>query len=309
MKYKMYKMKFQSPIHLGKQSLEDGEYAFCADTLFSALCQEAVCMGESALQEFYLYVKKGELLLSDAFPFMEDTYYLPKPIKQIETEGKQGDSKLKKAYKKLRYIPMEAITDYLHGCFDVSKGQGLEELGKFEMKVLASIRGEEKTLPYRVGTYYYKEGNGLYFIIGYRDDQTVNLFEQLLKCLSFSGIGGKRASGMGRFNYFSEEIPIDFLRRLENNGKEYMSLSVSLPRDEELDEVLQDAEYLLCKRSGFVASENYAEQQMRKRDLYVLKTGSCFKTKYEGDVYDVSGKVGSHPVYRYAKPIFMEVDA
>ena len=52
MKYKMYKMKFQSPIHLGKQSLEDGEYAFCADTLFSALCQEAVCMGESALQEF-----------------------------------------------------------------------------------------------------------------------------------------------------------------------------------------------------------------------------------------------------------------
>lgn len=197
----------------------------------------------------------------------------------------------------------------MHGCFDVSKGQGLEELGKFEMKVLASIRGEEKTLPYRVGTYYYKEGNGLYFIIGYRDDQTVNLFEQLLKCLSFSGIGGKRASGMGRFNYFSEEIPIDFLRRLENNGKEYMSLSVSLPRDEELDEVLQDAEYLLCKRSGFVASENYAEQQMRKRDLYVLKTGSCFKTKYEGDVYDVSGKVGSHPVYRYAKPIFMEVDA
>lgn len=309
MKYKMYKMKFQSPIHLGKQSLEDGEYAFCADTLFSALCQEAVRMGESVLQEFYLCVKKGELLLSDAFPFVGDTYYLPKPIKQIETEGKQGDSKLKKAYKKLRYIPMEAITDYLQGCFDVSKGQRLEELGKFEMKVSASIRGEEETVPYRVGTYYYKEGNGLYFIIGYRDEQIVNLFEQLLKCLSFSGIGGKRASGMGRFTCCSEKIPVDFLKRLENNGKEYMSLSVSLPRDEELDEVLQDAEYLLCKRSGFVASENYAEQQMRKRDLYVLKTGSCFKTKYEGDVYDVSGKAGSHPVYRYAKPIFMEVDA
>lgn len=86
-----------------------------------------------------------------------------------------------------------------------------------------------------------------------------------------------------------------------------MSLSVALPTDKELETVLHDAEYLLCKRSGFVASEQYAPEQMRKKDLYVFKAGSCFAEQFGGDVYDVSGKCGRHPVYRYAKPMLMEV--
>lgn len=266
-------------------------------------------MGEEVLKDFYMYAKNGELLFSDAFPFMGNTYYLPKPMKRIDIGDNQGDSKLKKEYKKLKYIPEEAINDYLRGCFDLSNGQKMGDLGKFEMKVSASIRGEEETKPYRIGTYYYKEGNGLYFIVGYDEPQKLTLFEELMESLAFSGIGGKRAAGMGRFDFFAEKISLDLQKRLEKNGKTYMSLSVSLPQDKELDEVLEDAEYLLYKRSGFVASENYADEQMRKRDLYVLKAGSCFKIKYKGDIYDVSGRMGKHPVYRYAKPIFMEVDA
>ena len=69
---------------------------------------------------------------------------------------------------------------------------------------------------------------------------------------------------------------------------------------------LEQAHYLLVKRSGFVASETYAKEQLRKRDLYVMQAGSCFRTRFEGDVYDVSDG-GSHPVYRYAKPLLMEV--
>lgn len=309
MNYKIYKMQFQGPVHFGRQSLEDGEYTFCADTLFSALYQEAVWMGEKVLQDFYTYVKNGELLFSDAFPFMKNVYYLPKPMKRIDMGDNQGNSKLKKEYKKLKYISAEEMNDYLCGRFDLSNGQKLENFGFFEMKVSASIRGEEETKPYRIGTYYYKEGNGLYFIVGYDEEKKLILLEELMESLSLSGIGGKRAAGMGRFVFFTEKMPLDLKKRLEGNGKTYMSLSVSLPQDKELDEVLKDSEYLLCKRSGFVASENYSEEQMRKRDLYVLKAGSCFQMKYKGDIYDVSGNMGKHPVYRYAKPIFMEVDA
>ena len=86
-----------------------------------------------------------------------------------------------------------------------------------------------------------------------------------------------------------------------------MTLSVALPREEELTSALEDAEYLLCKRSGFVSSDQYAPEQMRKKDLYVFKAGSCFAYRFHGDVYDVSGKGGRHPVYKYAKPMFMEV--
>lgn len=84
-----------------------------------------------------------------------------------------------------------------------------------------------------------------------------------------------------------------------------MTLSSSLPREEELENVLKDARYRVIKKSGFAASTQYAKDQ-RKRDLYVLAAGACVTQMYEGDVYDV-GTGEAHPVYRYAKPIFMEV--
>lgn len=85
-----------------------------------------------------------------------------------------------------------------------------------------------------------------------------------------------------------------------------MSLSCSLPKYNELETVLEGASYLLQKRSGFVVSDKYSEEPLRKRDLYILKAGSCFRTIFEGDIYDVSDG-GTHAVYRYAKPLFMEV--
>lgn len=308
MNYKAYKLEFHGAVHFGKQSLEDGEYTFCADTLFSALCQEVLKRGEDTWNTFFQYAKEGAFLLSDAFPYIGDTYYLPKPVKRIQTEEERGDSIIKKAYKKLKYIPMSAIDTYLKGEYDVLHASDVKELGKFVMRLSASVRGEEETKPYRVGTYSYYPGNGLYLIIGYREQKILYLLEELLEQLSFSGIGGRRASGLGRFTLFPGKLEDDFQKRLGDSGSPCMSLSISLPCDDELEAVLDGAEYILCRRGGFVASEKYAKQQMRKRDLYMMKAGSCFLTGYRGDIYDVSGAGGTHPVYRYAKPMFMEVD-
>ena len=85
-----------------------------------------------------------------------------------------------------------------------------------------------------------------------------------------------------------------------------MSLSGALPRENELEEAMENAEYMLLKRSGFVSSSSYCDSFMRKKDLYIFASGSCFRRKFEGDVYDVSSN-GTHPVYRYAKPIFIGV--
>lgn len=307
MKYRLYRFAFQSAVHFGLRNLDEGEYSCCADTLFSALCQEALKIGDNVLQEFYHYAKDGNLLLSDMFPYMGDAYYIPKPMKHIEPADNGGDSGLKKAYKKLKYIPMDMLDIYLHGEYDVLNAPTLEELGRFEMKAAASVRGESDPEPYRIGTYYYNFGNGLYVIIGYQEEKVLELSEKLLENLSFSGIGGKRASGLGRFGLFQGKLPENFCERLDKKGTRYMSLSVSLPTDEELEAILQDAEYLLCKRSGFVASAQYAPKQMRKKDLYVLKSGSCFTEKFCGDIYDVSDKGCGHPVYRYAKPMLVEV--
>lgn len=309
MDYQVYRLKFQGAVHFGRNSLEGSSDVFCADTLFSALYQEAVKAGQDFSDRLYRYVINDELLFSDAFPYIGDTYYLPKPMMRIQAGDHKGDSVVKKAYKKLRYIPAEKLDSYLRGDYDVLSEQNIgRDLGRSEMKVSASIRGEEETRPYRTGCYFYKEGSGLYFIAGYRNPSAKQLLGELLDGLAYSGIGGKRSAGLGRFTFETGALPADLYRRLERNGSRYMTLSVSLPTEDEMEHALAGAGYLLCKRSGFVASDRFAPEQQRKRDLYVFSAGACVKTRYKGDIYNVADHNGSHPVYRYARPMFMEVD-
>ena len=307
MKYKIYKMKFMSAVHFGNRTLEDGEYTFLADTLFSALCQEAVKFGEDYLHEFYKKTKDGEILFSDAFPYMGKKYFLPKPMMKIENDIHTGDSVIKKAYKKLKYIPADKFNDYLSGKFDVLNTENLDELGIHETKNVVSIRGKDETEPYRIGTYRFNEGNGLYFIVGYREEEGRFLIEDLLKSLMYSGIGGKRGSGFGRFELYSDHVPKVIENRLQQSEGYSMSLSICLPQKSELKEAMEEAEYMVVKRSGFVQSETYSNTYLRKKDLYAFKAGACFSHKFSGDIYDVSTKEGQHAVYRYAKPLFMEV--
>ena len=63
----------------------------------------------------------------------------------------------------------------------------------------------------------------------------------------------------------------------------------------------------MIRRGGFVASESYAKEFVKKRDIYAFKAGSCFGKRFEGDVFDVSVS-GAHPVYRYLKPMFIGVN-
>ena len=152
----------------------------------------------------------------------------------------------------------------------------------------------------------FNDGNGLYIILGYEDEKVLDLTEMLLECLSYSGIGGRRSSGLGRFELYNMKVDRSLEDRLTRTGKEYMTLSVSLPQDDELEMALDGANYKLIKRSGFVSSYTYSEEYLRKKDLYVLDSGACVINKYMGSVYDVSAG-GRHPVYRYAKPMFLEV--
>lgn len=309
MEYRIYKFKFTAGVHFGDNSLEDGGFTLCADTIFSALCQECLKQGSRELERLVSRTKEGKIRITDAFPFISDNYYLPKPMLKIETEEKQGDSTLKKAYKKLSYVPANGWKDYIDGKLDVIQelNRFQKRLGHKEIKVSAAIRGMEETKPYRVGIYHFQLESGLYLIAGGETKEDIQILENGLDALGLSGIGGKRSAGLGRYELRQEKVPEDFLHRLEvQDGAVFMALSVCLPKEEELEEALHQANYLLLKRSGFIASETYAKEQQRKRDLYVMQAGSCFRKRFEGDIYDVSGG-GSHPVYRYAKPLFLEV--
>lgn len=316
MKYQSYRMIFPVGIHLGNKLSDESMFTVLADTLFSALCQEAVKNG--SLDELVSAVKDNKLLISDAMPFIGDTYYIPKPLVKIQTES-QGNSKLKKAFKKLSYISSDKLEVYLKGQLDAEKeNEKFSNLGVSTVRTSVAVSNLDKPSPYRVGVFNFNEGNGLYVIVGYEDDNLLYLVSDLLESLSFSGLGGHRSSGLGRFEYkfVKEEFIQTILKRLNDNSKVKTSLSVALPTEEELPTVIENSRYKMLKRSGFVASTTYIKEEdkkdnsmlyFRKNDLYVFSAGSTFTKDFLGDVYDVSNN-GRHSVYRYAKPMLMGVD-
>lgn len=309
MKYKIYKLNFTTGVHFGNNTLESCEITLCADTIFSAICHEIAKRNENEVEDFVDKVKKGKILISDAFPYIRNTYYVPKPMVKVDSNEKNGDSILKKLYKKMMYVPVDKLDGYINGKLDVEKEVNIykNELGKKLVRVSASVRNEEdKTLPYRIGVYNFNENCGLYIIVGYMYEEDLSDIEGCLMFIGMSGIGGKRSAGLGRYELIYGKDNELFFDRINKDSKLYMTLSVCLPRKEELNDVINNANYLMKKRSGFISSTDTSVCKYRKKDMYVMQSGSCFESKFEGDVYDVGLGV-SHPVYRYAKPMFMGV--
>ena len=58
--------------------------------------------------------------------------------------------------------------------------------------------------------------------------------EKLLTALSYTGIGGKKSGGLGKYRYNEGQIPEQLLECLQKKSDRYMLLSVALPADEEL---------------------------------------------------------------------------
>ena len=307
MKYQAYRIVFPGPVHFGKNSLDETEYTFHADTLFSALCIEALRSGAGTLEKLLELAEGDQFRLTDAFPYIGNEYFLPKPYVHIENKKDPGDSSVKKAYKNMLYVPVSHYSEFLGGSLPVEQTGKLSGLGRKSMKTSVSIRGLEEPMPYRVSTFSFHDGNGLFLIFAYQDDAVKNFVEDLLDGVAFEGIGGKRSSGLGRFEYYPADLPKNIVQLFDKEMPMYVTLSSALPADEEMDEAIDGASYQIAKRSGFVASENYAPQQMRKRDLYVFAAGSCFRHKFSGQIADVS-EGGGHSVYRYAKPFFMGID-
>ena len=306
MKYAVYKFEFQTGAHFGTGRLNETTYVFHADQLFSALYIEALKSGVA--DRFYQDVIQGKLILSDGMPYVGTDYLVPKPMIYVKAEQK-GVSEQKKAYKKLKYLEINQLDVFLQGKFNLLSDL-MDDYGKYVQMTKASVKENADTEPYRVGTFYYNKGCGVYIIAGYEEAGTLTLFEDLLDALSFTGLGGEKSSGLGKFAFYKGKLPEQFSARLQTKREINMLLSVALPTDSELEKALEGASYLLEKRAGFVAPgvNNEAmecEEWQKKRDLYVFSAGSCFKNVFEGNIYDVSR--GGHPVYRYAKAMFLGV--
>lgn len=327
MNYSVYKFLFDTPVHLGTSdtalNLESATDHLLADTLFSALCQEALKLkGPQGPELLYEKAKNGKIVLSDTMPWQEDQIYLPKPTltgKRNISKDENVDPRNRKALKNINWIALNEFDTYVDALkegerYIPHKAQFGEPVQFTRVSILELP--EKYSDPYYVGAYEFYDQTGLYFILGYEDEEDKKLIESLLKGLEYSGIGGKISSGLGKF-HVKEKIDLEksndpelksLLDRLKSQSNQYMLLTTSLPTDSELDQALEDASFSLIRRSGFIQSEDFSNSLVKKKTQFFLNSGSVLSDKYEGDVYNVAPEnFGSHPVYRYSMPIFLKV--
>lgn len=307
---KIVRLSFQGPVHFGGGRLSDGEPTCDVATLFSAFYIEALRMGCAG--RLLAAAKVGDFALSDAFPYIGHELYLPKPMVKPGTFDKGAslndlqNSRARKANKKLGYVAAKRYVSYLKGSFDAVREVENFKLGQafLQTKVnLLRARGDDAE-PYHVGGFAFEPGAGLYFLI-----KSPFPVEPLLEQLSYSGLGGKRSSGFGRFSFSVKDAGgLGELVNAEPSGRPSVLLSTSTPAVDELsDRLLQGARYRLVRRGGFVQSTVHAATPQKKRDLYLFAPGSMFNRRFNGDVFDVNATPGAHPVYRYARALWMEV--
>lgn len=329
----LIKLKFKTSIHIGSDSatpdISVSSNTVHADTFYSALLIEALKRGGEDYLKVINGIFKAGAKISDLMPYCGGVYFVPKPILSIEQPSETANVSRntafdKKALKNLTHIDIGAFGEYIKlisgmaSSYDPSKdAELLRNLGRKSTRLQLKIEGIENgrqyrlenSMPYYVGTYTFNKESGLYLLLRAGEEHLAELIN-LISSLGYSGIGGRVSSGLGKFE-LDEVLPADeikpFAERFNlDNFSWYMSLSVCLPKDEELEDVHKSANYLLLKRSGFVQSATYSDTLLKKKDIYAFSQGSVFNKLFEGDIFDVSCS-GSHEVYRYLKSFFIGV--
>lgn len=340
MSYRIYKLNFPNGIHIGGLAgigLEMTSLSMCSDTLYSALYLEYMRLygkdkADDKENELYKMSLDNDFAISDLFPFKGKDLYIRKPFLNIDINIKNNDKITidRKKEKKLKYIRADILDEYIkftktgEGSFDTDEDFGEKQL---YTKNKFGIEDSEKQL-YSIEVFKFKQNCGLYFIVKLKDE-FVEKFENILESLSYTGIGGKKSSGYGQFDFKKEDRiilnkdkktgndSVDFINKsLYSEGKNYMMLSSYAPKDEEVDKIKNEDEnsqnmncnfYSLIRRSGFVNLSSYSKTPQKRKQIYMLSSGSVLNFKPEGKIVDLRAK-GNHSVYRMGKPIVMEVN-
>ncbi|URZ02305.1 type III-A CRISPR-associated RAMP protein Csm4 [Clostridium felsineum] len=141
-----------------------------------------------------------------------------------------------------------------------------------------------------------KKSNGIkvepYFYFFIDDDEEI-LKDEYIEALQFISIGGKRSLGAGVI----EKIDINKYKfNICDTGKRYVNVSMIYPKESDLSRI---SKYSLENRNGFIFSKK--STSIKKPTLRMIKEGSIFNGKVEGDIYSFKVDGISHDIHVYGK--------
>lgn len=313
------RLSFPDRVHFGSLGvgLESVEGIFHSDSLYSALCHAwSARFGADALAALIVrFQHDPPFLVSSAFPFLSETFFLPKPMlpppgfEQVETRLEYG-----KDVKKTEYLTREHFAAWVQGqAFSFSE---LQEASLLLQRVsfreliprVALGRDNNRSEIFHVGVLRFANNAGLYFLVRFADETLLAPFRAALSLLGEMGLGGERTYGLGRFTAQIEQADTawDFV---ENGaGTCIVTLAPFCPPESDLDQLDETSSYGLVERKGWIHSPA-TYQQLKRKTAVMFTVGSVFPRPLRGQILDVTPAAwdaqASHPVYRFGLPFFV----
>jgi CRISPR-associated protein Csm4 len=328
---KAYKLNFHSSFHIDTGSSVGGssETFIRSDTLFSAIV--------SAAKKFYgddvahLFFEPKAVILSSAFPFYKDEFFLPKPLHFYPSNLK--DYEMIKIFKKAKFISKQHLlnilsnqkidegflsNDYmLDGCWRVVKNISLSnnqdgrEDKIYRVQEVPHIvidRFSNQTQIFYKSEVYYNKNAGLYFLAEI-NEELINYFETVLRFLGDEGLGADRTSGKGLF----EVKEIQNFNLVSNSQSDYYYLlSLYSPTMEEFNNIdPKNSFYDFTIRGGWISNNTLNRKSLRMFiEGSILKFGNqqnpigCIHKVLEQKDYE---NIIKFDVYRSGQALFLPI--
>lgn len=307
----LVKLRFKRGVHIGSDMATPGSESIAtmihSDTIFSAIVNQWVRLtGKGdyggnipSIEELIEGFKNSTppFLLSSAFLFKEEDYYLPTPI---------GTSPVFfKTLKDVSFLELDDFVELADG--NCNKLQN-RTFSNPEEQIVSFFTNPRVTLDRITNTsnifsssgISFKRG-GLYFIVDFSSEAFAFPFFAALELLSYAGFGGDRSVGYGSFTFEKELIDAHprwgLIFQKREGTVSYCSLSLCFPHEGEERNAFT---YRLIPRKGWIYSSS-TSVQLKRRECKMLSEGSLFSEPIKGQLVDVTpGEFkGFHPVYRY----------
>jgi len=172
--------------------------------------------------------------------------------------------------------------------------------------------------PFDTDKLFFESKAGLYFLLKVREEEETvqRQLNAALRLLEDSGIGTDRTSGGGQLEISKGTLDL----KTPETAEHQLNLSLYCPKVDGIEispEVLDQSNYVLLKRGGYIASPaNNRHLSIRKKSIYMFEEGSVFPTQTDriGQIANLKpvAEKGefpaiNHPIWRDGTAIFLPI--
>ena len=321
-----YRLTFTAPFHVdsrGNNFYDESEVFIHSDTLSAAILSTWALLEPNAAAERAV---EPPFLLSSAFPYFQETYFLPRPLGSAPRDLPDEDMHSYKKLKKIQWLAAGLWQNNATGGWrlhldDIDVVQSTLALPKATCKQaeklklwaqeerprLATDRISGAPLEgqlFNFGRVHFRPEAGLYFLARFHSDNDREEFESVLSLLGDSGIGADRSNGNG---FFESQKAGDFPELTTADEGIFTALSLVSPAPGDFSGAwFEGASYNLTSRGGWIAHHGLRRQRLR-----MFTEGSQFRRPLTGRVVEVTptnipeGKISPYPIYRDGRGFFI----